>query len=119
MPPKISLVIPVYNRQEYLAPAIESVLAQSYPEFELLIWDDGSSDASVAIAQDYARPDRRLRLIEARHQGQAHALKAAIAQTTGQYLGWLDSDDLLERTTLEETVEMTPMTRICGRSSGI
>ena len=52
--PKISLIITVYNRASYLASAIDSVLAQSYPNFELLIWDDGSSARSLQIAQKYA-----------------------------------------------------------------
>jgi glycosyltransferase involved in cell wall biosynthesis len=103
MPPKISLVIPVYNREDYLGDAIATILSQTYKDFELLIWDDGSCDSSVAIAREYASGDRRIRIIEGQHQGQTLALKAAITLTTGQYLGWVDSDDLLELTALEET----------------
>lgn len=99
-----SLVVTVHNRERYLPATIESILTQSYSNFELLIWDDGSTDDSVEIAQHYAAQDKRIRVIAACHQGRASALKAAIAATTGTYLGWVDSDDLLAQTTLESTV---------------
>jgi len=104
MQPVISLIITVYNRQKYLKAAIESVLAQTRPDFELLIWDDGSTDSSVEIAQEYAKRDRRVRVILGKQNlGQPKALKAAIAQTKGKYIGWVDSDDLLAPTALAET----------------
>ncbi len=106
MTPPVSVIMPVYNREDYLGAAIESVLAQTYRNFELLIWDDGSSDHSLRIASYYANHDKRVRVVSAEHQGQTRALKAAIAQTTGHYLGWVDSDDLLELTALAETVSI-------------
>ncbi|OKH33702.1 hypothetical protein NIES2119_22540 [[Phormidium ambiguum] IAM M-71] len=99
----ISLVIITYNREHYLNAAIESVLAQTKDDFELLIWDDGSTDNSVEIAQNYAKNDRRIKVIAAKHQGETLSRKAAISQTTGEYLGWVDSDDLLAPTALAET----------------
>jgi predicted O-methyltransferase YrrM len=69
----------------------------------LLIWDDGSTDDSVEIAQHYVAQDKRIRVIAAPHQGRAPALKAAIAATSGTYLGWVDSDDLLAQTALADT----------------
>jgi glycosyltransferase involved in cell wall biosynthesis len=104
MVPPVSLVIPVYNRQRYLALTIKSILAQTYPYFELLVWDDGSSDLSTKIARYHALRDSRIRLIEAPHQGVAASLQSAIASTTGQYIGWVDSDDLLAPHALAETV---------------
>ncbi len=106
MTAKISLIITVYNRERYLSPAIESVLAQTRTDFELLIWDDGSTDNSVTIAKQYAKGDERIKVVEAAHQGLTSSLKAAIAQTTGNYLGWVDSDDLLEPKALEETTAL-------------
>ncbi|MBE9226312.1 CHAT domain-containing protein [Phormidium sp. LEGE 05292] len=102
----ISLVIITYNREHYLSAAIESVLAQTKHDFELLIWDDGSTDNSVEIAQNYAKNDRRIRVIAGKHQGETLSRKAAISQTTGEYLGWVDSDDLLAPTALEETASV-------------
>lgn len=98
-----SLVMTVYNRERYLRTAIESVLRQTKGDFELLVWDDGSTDGSVEIACDGAQRDKRVRVVAAQHQGQTRSLKAAIAQTTGDYIGWVDSDDALAPTALEET----------------
>jgi len=103
---KISLVITTYNRAAYLGEAIASVLQQTDGDFELLIWDDGSSDNSVELAEAFAQRDRRVRVVAAEHRGRVEALKAAIAQTTGTYLGWVDSDDRLAPTALEETVRL-------------
>jgi glycosyltransferase involved in cell wall biosynthesis len=103
MVPTISLLIVNYNGAQYLETALDSAVTQTYTDFELVVWDDGSTDRSVDIAQAYARQDRRVRVIAAGHHGVAVARHAAIAQTTGAYLGWLDSDDLLASTALEET----------------
>lgn len=103
MVPTISIVMPVYNREHYLKEAIESVLAQTRRDFELLVWDDGSTDNSVALARHYEQCDRRVRVITASHQGQTKSLIAAIAATTGAYVGWVDSDDFIAPTALFET----------------
>lgn len=104
MPALVSLVITTYNREQFLADAIASVQQQTLTDWELLIWDDGSSDGTAAIAQSYAQHDHRIRVIQATHQGRVAALEAAIAHTHGDYLGWIDSDDRLEPTALAETV---------------
>ncbi|MEH2052213.1 CHAT domain-containing protein [Nostoc sp.] len=103
MSPLISIVIVNYNRESYLQEAIASVLAQTWQDFELLIWDDGSTDRSVAIANSYTQQDERVRVVEAENQGVAGACKAAIAQTRGTYIGILDSDDILAPTALAQT----------------
>jgi glycosyltransferase involved in cell wall biosynthesis len=100
----VSIILTVYNRDRYLSAAIESVLQQTYADFELLIWDDGSTDLSPQIARYHALQDPRVRVKIAQHQGVAPSLKAAIAATTGEYIGWVDSDDLLGLTALEQTV---------------
>ncbi|MEH2229935.1 MAG: CHAT domain-containing protein [Nostoc sp.] len=103
MSPLISIVIVNYNRESYLEEAIASVLVQTWQDFELLIWDDGSTDKSVAIANNYAQQDGRVRVVQANHQGVAAACKAAIAQTSGAYIGIVDSDDILASTALAQT----------------
>jgi filamentous hemagglutinin family protein len=104
MHPPVSLIITTYNRAAFLGTAIASVLQQTYPDFELLIWDDGSTDGSFELAQTYAERDRRVRVIRTENRGRVAALKAAIAHTTGTYLGWVDSDDWLAPTALEKTI---------------
>ncbi|MBW4692025.1 MAG: CHAT domain-containing protein [Lyngbya sp. HA4199-MV5] len=100
----ISLVITTYNRERFLGAAIESVLAQTYPYVELVVWDDGSTDRTLEIAHAYASRDARVRVIAAPHQGRVRSLQAAISQTRGAYLGWVDSDDRLDPKALEATI---------------
>ncbi|MGG6298155.1 CHAT domain-containing protein [Leptolyngbya sp. AN02str] len=110
----VSVVILCYNRERYLAAAIASVLAQTYRNFELLIWDDGSSDRSVEIAQQYAQQDARIRVVAAPHLGKTAARKASIAATSGPYIGWVDSDDLLAPTALERTIAVLNQQPVVG-----
>ncbi len=105
MAPKVSLAISVYNREQYLAEAIKSVVDQTFRDFELVVWDDGSSDCSFKVAEDMASQDDRIRVFRSDHQGVAKCLQAALDQTSGLYLGWIDSDDKLAPTALEETVQ--------------
>lgn len=106
MTPQTSIIITVYNRDRYLDSTIQSVLAQTCQDFELIIWDDGSTDRSIEIAQAYAAQDERIRLIAAPHQGLTRSLKLSIAEATGTYVGTVDSDDLLAPTTLEATTAL-------------
>jgi len=103
MNPTISLVITSYNQAHYLQEAIASILEQTRTDFELLVWDDGSTDNSVAVAQQFAATDDRVRVVVADRQGRGKALQDAIANTTGDYLGWIDGDDRLAATALAET----------------
>jgi hypothetical protein len=117
MSPLVSLVITVYNREQYLSDAIESILTQTYTDFELLIWDDGSTDDSVEIAQHYATQDKRIRVIAAPHQGRAPALKAAMAEATGTYVGWVDSDDCSDPQNSDKQLRVVSLF-LGGRSNG-
>jgi filamentous hemagglutinin family protein len=99
----ISIVITTYNGERYLSAAIASLLSQTRSDFEVLLWDDGSTDATVDIARQYAQQDSRVRVVAAEHQGRVRSLKDAIAQTTGTYIGWIDHDDLLAPAALQET----------------
>lgn len=101
--PSVSLIMTVYNREIYLGLAIESVLVQTFTDFELIIWDDGSTDRSIEIARHYASRDPRIRVFAAAHQGRGRSLKAAHDGARGQYVGWVDSDDVLAQTALAET----------------
>ena len=91
--PRVSVVIPVYNREAYLGAAIESVLAQTYRDFELLVIDDGSADRSREVARRYR--DRRVRLLCHEHnQGLPRTRNAGIDAARGTYVAFLDSDDV-------------------------
>jgi glycosyltransferase involved in cell wall biosynthesis len=104
MPPKVSLILTVHNREQYLEDAIASVHTQLYQDYELILWDDGSTDDSGEIATHYANQDPRIRHFQANHQGRNAALRSAHQQAQGQYIGWIDSDDRLTPATLAATV---------------
>jgi glycosyltransferase involved in cell wall biosynthesis len=104
MHPTVSIVIRVYNRERYIGRAIESVLSQTYTDFDLLVWDDGSTDKTAKETLEYAKKDRRVRIAFYNHRGAVKALKSALADTFGTYLCWVDGDDMLAPTALEETV---------------
>lgn len=106
MPPLISLVVPIYNRDRYLAATLHSILSQTYPHFELILWDDGSTDHSLAIAHQFAQQDARIQVIVAPHQGLTAALRSAFTRAQGEYLAWVDSDDWLAPTALAQTVDL-------------
>lgn len=93
--PLVSVVMPVYNGERFLAEAIESILGQTFRDYEFLIVDDGSQDGSAAIARSYAERDSRVRCIElGTNQGEAGARNAGIAAAEGQYVAMMDCDDV-------------------------
>lgn len=102
--PKVSVIVPCYNLGAFLDEAIDSVLAQTFQDFEVLVVDDGSTDpATQALLADYRRP--RTRVMRTPHAGVSAARNTAIAHTTGTYLCALDADDRLEPAYLEKAVE--------------
>ena len=105
-PPLISVLMTVYNREEYVAEAIESVLLSTYRDFELIIVDDSSTDRSLEIARRYAGFDRRIRLYRNEsNQGDYPNRKRAASYARGKYLKYLDSDDKISDFGLEYCIE--------------
>ncbi len=91
----VSIITPVYNASKYLAGMIESVLAQTYPEWELLLSDDCSTDESMSIASSYSQKDERVKLLASdKNTGPAGCRNRAIRAARGKYIAFLDSDDL-------------------------
>lgn len=97
----ISIVVPVYNVEAYLADCLDSLLAQSYTDFEIVLVNDGATDSSPAICQDYAARDGRIRLIHQANGGLSAARNTGIEHARGEYLLFVDSDDLLPDGALE------------------
>jgi glycosyltransferase involved in cell wall biosynthesis len=95
--PAVSIVVAVHNGQRYLAAAIESILRQTLHDFELLIVDDGSTDASARIAHEYATADSRVRVHTQSHQGVAVAFNLGGDQARAEHLAWLGGDDVAVR----------------------
>ena len=92
---KVSVVIPVYNVERYLGECLDSVLTQSLDAIEVVCVDDGSSDSSAQILRDYAGRDPRVVNIFQENSGQSAARNAGTAAARGEYVLYLDSDDLL------------------------
>lgn len=116
---KISVIIPVYNAAGYLEKCLNSVTGQSYRELEILLVDDGSTDGSGSICDDYAKRDNRIRVVHQENAGVAAARNVGLDMATGDYIGWVDSDDWVEpemfETMLEAMMSRDADIVICGR----
>lgn len=99
----VSIITPAYNAAEYIAETIESVLAQTYPKWEMLIVNDCSKDNTAEIVQSYASKDNRIKLINLKqNSGAAVARNTAIQNAKGRYIAFLDSDDLWKKEKLQK-----------------
>ena len=98
----ISIVIPVYNVEKYLRECLDSILAQTYQDFEIICVDDGSVDNSLKILEEYSLKDSRFVIIKQNHLGAAEARNRGIEAARGKYIQFLDSDDYFEPDMLEE-----------------
>lgn len=94
--PKISIIVPVYNMEKYLHQCVDSILAQTFKDFELLLIDDGSKDSSPKICDDYAAADSRVKVVHKENSGQADSRNIAIAMAKAPLIGFVDSDDWIE-----------------------
>lgn len=105
--PLVSILMTAYNRQKYIGDAIESVLASTYKNFELIIVDDGSKDTTVEIAKSYAIKDTRVKVyINEQNLGDYPNRNKAASYATGKYLKYVDADDMIYPRGLEILVEM-------------
>ena len=91
--PEVSMIMPLYNKARYLKDALESVMAQTFSDYELIIIDDGSEDNSLAIAKEYAEKDKRIRVYSFENQGVSHARNMGMACAEGKYITFMDADD--------------------------
>ena len=92
----ISTIIPVYNVSTYISECMESILSQDYPDLEIILVDDGSTDDSGRICDAYAQRDNRIQVIHQPNGGAAAAKNAGLRVASGEYLSFVDSDDSLE-----------------------
>ena len=100
--PTISIIVPVYNVEKYLRQCIDSILAQTYTDFELLLIDDGSPDNSGNICDEYAQKDTRIRVFHKPNGGVSTARNLGIDNARGEYISFIDADDYVEPNFLEE-----------------
>lgn len=101
----ISVVVPVYNVEPYLKECLESIINQTYRDLEIILIDDGSTDKSGDICEEYAKKDDRIIVIHQSNQGSASAKNAGLRKSSGEYLAFVDSDDFLQEDAYEFMVK--------------
>ena len=103
--PTVSVIIPAYNCADLLADAVDSVRAQTYEDYEVIVVDDGSSDDTAAVAERLAADWPKMRAIRAEHKGLAAARNRAVAEMRGQWIALLDADDLWKPEKLQRCMD--------------
>lgn len=103
--PKVSIIVPVYNAEEYLEQCVESILKQTYKNLDIVLVDDGSKDNSSQICDEYVKTDERVQVIHKENGGLMSAWMAGVENTIGEYLVFLDSDDWIDSVMVEELVK--------------
>lgn len=102
--PLVSVLIPAYNVEAYVDHALESVLGQTYQRLEVIVVDDGSTDNTKALCEQWAQRDSRLRVVSQQNSGVSAARNKALSMATGDFIGFVDADDYCEPTMYEELV---------------
>lgn len=106
---KLSVIVPVYKVEKYLAKCIDSILVQSFSDFEMILVDDGSPDSCPAICDEYAKKDDRVRVIHQTNQGLSAARNTGIENAKGEYLAFIDSDDYISENMFSVLIENAAM----------
>lgn len=96
MPPKVSVLIPIYNTEKYLCQCLESVVNQTLKDIEIICINDGSTDGSLDIIKEYQSNDDRIKIIDKVNTGYGHSMNLGIINSTGKYIGIVESDDFAE-----------------------
>lgn len=99
--PFISVIVPVYNSERYLNRCVESILSQTFSDFEIILIDDGSTDNSGSLCDSFSKKDQRVRVIHSRNEGAGASRNKGIVESIGEYLVFVDSDDYLHKTYFE------------------
>lgn len=102
--PKLSVIVPVYNTEKYLRECIDSILAQTFTDFELILVDDGSTDGSGAICDEYAVKDSRIQVIHQQNSGATVARRQGVTHACGEYIAFVDSDDWISQSQYQEMI---------------
>lgn len=102
----VSIITPLYNSERFVTEAIKSVLAQTYPHWEMLVINDGSTDKGPEIVKQYIQTDPRIHLINQKNGGSAAARNNGIGQARGRYIAFLDADDQWDANFLEEQLKL-------------
>ena len=114
----ISIIVPVYNTEEYLVECIQSILEQSYSDFELLLINDGSTDQSGKICDDFSKKDTRVKVYHQKNQGVSNARNNGINLAKGEWICFIDSDDYVESGYLSSFINQGHLQKNCLNQQG-
>lgn len=103
----VSIIMPVYNKEKYLDKSIKSILNQTYKNFELIIVNDGSTDNSSRICHKFEQEDSRIKVIDIENNGVSNARNIGIKNSSGQYIQFIDGDDYIDKSMLEDLVNLS------------
>lgn len=117
--PVLSIIVPVYNSEKYLSRCINSILRQTFMDFELILVDDGSTDHSGKIIDDYVSQDNRIIGLHQRNEGVGGARNNGISHAKGELVGFIDSDDYIEDTMYQKLVDVIYRENVDISASGI
>lgn len=101
MKAKVSIIVPIYNTRSYLPKCLDSIINQTYQNLEIILIDDGSTDGSSKIADDYVKKDKRIKVFHQKNAGQSAARNTGIKKATGEFVSFIDSDDEIDPTFIE------------------
>ena len=105
---KISVIVPVYNAEKYLVECLESLVKQTYQNFEIILVNDGSTDNSSKICEEYKKKYKNIKYISIENHGVSYARNLGIAEASGEYLYFMDSDDILIKDCFENFINYNP-----------
>lgn len=115
----VSIIVPVYNIKEYLSVCLESVINQTYNNLEIILVDDGSTDGSGDICDEYARKDYRVKVVHKKNEGLVRARKTGIMASSGKFIAYVDGDDWIEPNMVERLRQVLEEEKVdiamCGR----
>ena len=123
--PEVSVIIPIYNTAAYLRKALDSICGQTLKELEIILIDDGSTDGSRGIIEEYAERDARIRWYAQPNQGLSVARNRGLLHATGKYIYFMDSDDMLDTQALQRCHDLCRRKELdfvflrCGAFGGV
>lgn len=104
MQPLVSIIVPIFNTEEFLSCCLDSLVSQTYQNIEIILVNDGSTDSSEKIIQAYAQKDQRITIISQNNSGAGKARNEGLRKATGEYIAFVDSDDKIESTYIEKLI---------------
>lgn len=116
----ISVIVPIYNAEKFLKECIDSILNQSYGDLEVILVNDGSTDSSLEIIEEYERRDKRVKVITKENGGQMSAWILGVENSSGEYIGFVDSDDYIDKEMYDKLLKSIEKNKsdisMCGRT---